>query len=389
MRPFIRFLLLSLLLAGCATSVVPQKKAQLVLKPSSFDALSGWQLDDQAVSLNAFRRSCDAILKQAPAVRFDTLTGLGGTYGDWQPACRYAIALLPQMGREEARAFFEKWFTPWQATADGEENWLFTGYYEASLHGSRTKHGPFQYPLRARPDDLVTVNLGEFRPELKGQRIAGRVVAGALKPYDDNRAITTGKLPPAVDKPLVWVDDPVDAFFLQIQGSGIVELDDGSLMRVGYAAQNGHTYYAVGRELVKRGELPQDQVSMQSIRAWMKAHPDQAQELMFTNPSYVFFREPNSECPLGGVRRPAHPGPLARYRPLRHALRPARLDRYGSAHDRRAAPAPPDGVLQDTGGAITGPVRGDFFWGHGRDAEMLAGQMKSQGRMWLRFCRKR
>ena len=167
---------------------------------------------------------------------------------------------------------------------------LFTGYYEAALRGSRTRHGAYQYPLRLRPADLVMVELGDFRPELKGQRIAGRVTDGKLKPYADRRAIENGALADDAQLQFVWVDDPVDAFFLQVQGSGIVSLDDGTALRVGYDAQNGWPYTAIGRELVKRGELPRDQVSMQTIRAWLRAHPDQAASVMDVNRSYVFSK---------------------------------------------------------------------------------------------------
>ena len=267
-------------------------------------------------------------------------------------------------------------------TADAESTGLFTGYYEAALKGSRTRKGPYQYPLRARPDDLVMVQLGDFREELKGQRIAGRVQSGRLKPYETHAEINAGKLPPAQDKTLVWVDSPVDAFFVQIQGSGVVALDDGTLMRIGYAGQNGHPYYAVGRELVKNGELSKDEVSMQSIRAWMTNNPDKARALMETNKSYVFFEEVKSEGPKGGEGIALTP---MRSLAIDHSLIPYGMPVWLSADH----PVPSQGrlnrlmITQDTGGAIRGPVRGDFFWGYGTQAEKLAGAMKSQGRYWF------
>ncbi len=370
-----------LLLTACATAkspAVPDENAALVLKPASYSDLPGWNADNQGEALSAFLKSCARIAKKPAASPFGPLAE-NGIYSQWQAACRAAGTLTG----DQARTFFETWFSPFQATAagDGEEG-LFTGYYEASLRGSRTRHGPYQTPLRARPDDLVTVDLGEFRPALKGQRIAGRVLDGKLKPYQDNRAIMEGGLPPEQDRALVWVDDPVDAFFLQIQGSGIVDLDDGTAMRVGYDGQNGHTYYAIGRELVKRGELPKEDVTMQSIRAWLGTHPDQAAEIMYANPSYVFFRELTGDGPLGGEGVALTPGrSLAIDRDRIPYGIPVWLDAEpplsGTPRIQRLM------MAQDTGGAIRGPVRGDFFWGHGPQAEHNAGPMKSKGRMWL------
>lgn len=378
--PLIAILAL-ILLSGCQTGQPTGAKdsetAALALKPANYADLTGWPVDDHDAALVALRKSCARILKKPASAPFSS-SGVGGTNADWQPACREA-ASVPQGG---ARAFFERHFQPWQATAEGKADGLFTGYYEASLNGSRTRHGPFQYPLRARPDDLVMVELGDFRDTMKGQRIAGKVVAGKLKPYLTHKEIDQGKLPPAQDKVLVWIDDPVDVFFLQIQGSGIVTLDDGAEMRVGYAAQNGHSYYAIGKELVKRGELQPKDVSMQSIRAWLDAHPEQAADIMYTNPSYVFFEQMKGDGPKGGEGVA-----LTARRSL--AVDRARIP-YGapvfvdlSAPVEQMPPLRQLMVAQDTGGAIRGPVRGDFFWGHGPDAEHLAGLMKSRGSMWL------
>lgn len=367
---------IAVLLNGCATAppATDKEKAALVLNPASFTSMPGWTQGGHGQALAAFTKSCGRILKKPAASSFGVT---GGTYGDWQPACRAALT-TPQ-NDAQAKVFFEQYFTPWQATADGNPDGLFTGYYEASLNGSRTRHGVYQYPLRAKPDDLVVADLGEFKPELKGQKITGRVVGDKFKPYPDNKAISQGGLAAGQDRPLVWVDDKIAAFFLQIQGSGTVRLDDGTAMRLNYAGQNGREYYAVGRELVKRGELAKEDVSMQSIRAWMLAHPDQAEGLMYTNPSYVFFRElPTTgvaESPPGGEGVALTPG---------HSLA---VDHKKIAYGTPAFISLPSinrlMVAQDTGGAIKGPVRGDVFWGRGTDAEHKAGLMKDKGRMWL------
>ncbi|MCB9990160.1 MAG: murein transglycosylase A [Rhodospirillales bacterium] len=378
----LRAALLTTLLFLSACSFFGQEKQDteslpLVLKPAAYSELPGWDADSQDQALAAFARSCARILKREAA---DDFGPVGGTYGDWQAPC----AALPseQAGTDAIRSYFQKWFTPWKAgMGGGEETGLFTGYYEPLLRGSAIKTPPYTYPLYARPDDLVMVDLGAFRDELKGQRIAGRVVDAHLKPYEDRAAIDAGSWPHN-DKALLWVDDPVDAFFLHIQGSGRVQFPDGSAARVGYDGQNGHVYYAIGRELIKRGALEKDKVSLQTIRAWLAQHPEQANEIMHLNRSYVFFKMLEGDGPLGGEGL---------------ALTPERslaIDRsklsYGIplwvAIDSPVPDEPPLRrlmVAQDTGGAIRGAVRGDVFWGHSERAEYLAGHMKAKGQYWL------
>lgn len=371
-------LALVLFLSACAGTTKPMDEdAPLVLSPASFSDLRGWGEDDQGAALEALRKSCIRILKKKNASA--PFGPVGGTIADWQAPCRAAIGPVA-----DARAFFERWFTPYAMRAGDAREGLFTGYYESSLRGARVRTDVYRYPLHKRPDDLVTVDLGEFRPGLKGQRIAGRVVSGALKPYESRAQIVAGKWPHRADSDvLVWLDDPVDAFFVQVQGSGRVDLADGGTMRVGYAGQNGHPYYAVGRDLVRRGIMDKDAVSMDSIRAWVNANPDQAVDFLNKNPSYVFFRDmPGDSGPEGAEGVALTPG------------RSLAVDRtklpYGAPVWVESAPPrlgePPIRrlmVAQDTGGAIRGAVRGDVFWGHGKQAESLAGPMKSPGQAWI------
>ena len=370
-------------LTACAED---PEKAPLYVKASSFRDLPGWRDDNLADAVAAFDRSCARIGKKSedlavnPGLYIDKNTQKPLYYGDLGKACA-ALAVLPNRENETLRSFFEQWFQPYEARAGSQKEGLFTGYYEAALHGSKTKSGPYQYPLLRRPEDLVMVDLGEFRDELKGQRIAGRVKGAYLKPYEDREEIEEGALDD--DKlALAWVDNPVDAFFLHIQGSGRVNMDDGSILRVGYDGQNGHPYYAIGRELVKRGYMDKDEVSMQTIRAFLESHPQEAQDIMNTNHSYVFFRKLTTDGPLGGEGTSLTPG---RSLAVDHTKIPYGLPVWLDLG------APVDGhgpvrrlvVAQDTGGAIRGAVRGDVFWGGGPDAEYLAGHMKSQGRYWL------
>lgn len=354
----------SLFQASPDQGLAEEAYAPPVLTAASFAQLPGWGQDDFSGFAQAFSRSCDRMAKQPAERAFGALKD-AGTYGDWQGACA-VFAASPQNDPRILRAFFETYFTPYAVSADGESEGLFTGYYEASLHGSRVRTPKYNVPLYVRADDLVMVDLGEFREELKGQRIAGRVVGGNLKPYESREEIVAGRWPHN-DKVLVWLDDPVDAFFVQIQGSGVVELAEGGVMRIGYAGQNGHPYYAIGRELIKRGELTKDTVSMESIRAWLEANPYQADELMNANASYVFFKELEGEDggPMGGEG--------VALTPERSVAVDRSLMAYGlPLWVDLEAPAPASArlqrmmVAQDTGGAIRGAVRGDVFWGAGR-----------------------
>jgi len=378
-----RFYILGLLLftAACSTSTITgiETKPELRLEQATFADLPGWNSDNLSTFSSAFTKSCNRIVKAAPNKQFGALAQ-AGSYADWQKPCREFLT-LSSPSNQMLRIFFENHFTPHSIMADNNPVGLFTGYYEASLKGSRTQSDIYNTPLYARPDDLIMVQLGEFREDLKGRRIAGRMVDGKLKPYESREAIVNGQWPHN-HKALVWVDNPVDAFFVQIQGSGIVQLDDGGTMRIGYAGQNGHPYYAIGRELIKRGHLTKENVSLQSIQAWLEANSDQADEVMNTNQSYVFFRELDGEGPIGGEGVALTAG------------RSLAIDRsllsYGAPIWTDIAPPIPSAqrlqklmVTQDTGGAIRGPVRGDVFWGYGATAETLAGPMKSKGRYWI------
>jgi membrane-bound lytic murein transglycosylase A len=376
----------ALLLAGCAaqpTKTEAPAEPVVALQAVEFSDLAGWAGDDPAAALQAFRTSCRAMLKREPGARMGRAAWAGRVL-DWQPACTAAASIGP--GAETARLFFESSFVPFAVTSDGEPSGLFTGYYEPLLNGSLRAGGRYTVPLHARPADLVSVDLGQFAPELEGKRIAGRVAKGRLVPYPTRAEIDGGALA-GRDIELLWVDDPVAKFFLQIQGSGLVDLDDGRRLRVGFADQNGREYRAIGRDLVAMGALSKDEVSLQTIRDWMKAHPDQAPALMAKNPSYVFFREVGDAATTSG--------PLGAQGV---ALTPER----SLAVDRRYMPlgvpvwldttAPmPEGeqplrrlmIAQDTGGAIQGPIRGDVFWGSGARAEFVAGHMKSQGRWYV------
>ncbi len=360
----------------------PKPPDRLVLVRESFDQLAGWAEDSHAEALPALARSCARLAKRGDEESVGP-DGIAGSTADWRQPC----AAAARIGEDDdaARQFFESEFAPFALHNNDAAVGLFTGYYEPQLRGSLVADERYTVPLYRRPPDLVTAKLGAFHPELSGRRITGRVREGRLVPYPSRAEIDGGALANR-DLELVWVDDPVAAFFLHIQGSGHVELSDGTLIRVGYGGQNGHAYVAIGRELVERGALTQESVSLQSIRAWLRAHPAEAAALMAANPSYVFFRRLEGEGPVGAEGTVLSAGrSLAvdrRYLPLGvplwlDAMAPPTT---GSGPDR---PLRRVVIAQDTGGAIRGPVRGDVFWGHGAEAEAVAGHMKHEGRYYI------
>lgn len=364
--------------SGCLS--VPEKSPsndKILLQPDTFESLPGWGDDELSAFAPAFNKSCERVLNGDPSEKMGALAE-AGAFADWQPLCREFMGLQAH----QLKSFFENRTMPYLVTSNGGNTGLFTGYFEASLEGARERTGPFQTPLHNRPDDLVTVSLGDFRAELNGDHIAGRVMDGRLLPYETRVQIVGSDDYPHKDDVLVWVDDPIDAFFVQIQGSGVVDLADGGTMRIGYAGQNGHAYYAIGHELMKRGEIAKEDMSMQAIREWLMANPALADDVLNTNDSYVFFREIDAVGPIGAEGVALTPG--------RSLAIDDSLLSYGvpiwvnmQAPKENSPRIQRLMVAQDTGSAIRGAVRGDVFWGRGDEAEEYAGKMKSSGKYWV------
>ncbi len=366
--------LMGMLLVACTGG--PPPPPRLTLEPKNFGVLHGWTDDDPSEALPAFLESCGQLAKLDDGAAVGP-AALKSTAADWRGPCADA-ARVANNDEAAARGFFEAEFTPYLAGNNGAREGLFTGYYEPELKGARRRGGRYLTPILKRPPDLVMVDLGRFRPAWRGDRIAGRVVNGNLAPYASRAEIVRGALAP-MRLAILWVDDPVDAFFLQVQGSGRVRLQDGSMVRLGYDGQNGQPYVALGKVLVDRGELAPDAVSLQSIRAWIDAHPKDGAALMDENPSYVFFRETTGNGPIGSEGVVLTPG---RSLAVDDSFIPLGAPVFLDASDK-------DGqvrrllVAQDTGGAITGPVRGDLFWGFGPEAEARAGAMRAHGSYYL------
>ena len=328
----------------------------------AFDTLPGWPSAGLERSLRAFLAGCPRA-------------------GALAQVCARA-ATVPPDDAQAARLFFEANFVPYAlVSSTGPDSGLITGYYEPIIDGSRAQSDRHRHPIFGVPEDLIVVDLAATSPDVRNLRLRGRVEGRRLVPYFSRAEIESRGLPPA--PVIAWTGDPVELFFVHIQGSGQVRLDNGERIRIGFADQNGHPYRSLGRYLVDRGELPLEQSSMQGIKAWAAANPAKLQEALNSNPSYIFFRElaATAEGPPGALGVPLSPEyslavdrrfvPLGApvYLATTYPLSEERLERMMAA--------------QDTGGAIRGVVRADFYWGTGAEAGAAAGRMRQQGRMWL------
>lgn len=355
----------------------------LVLAPATFAELPGWGDDAVGEAIPAFLRSCAKLARIPDDERVGRGEAPGGIAADWRAACAAAAAVSPT-DAAAARAFFEAEFVPFLASNNGDPVGRFTGYYEPLLRGSKRRHDAYQVPLYRRPPDLVTVELAQFLDDARGRRLAGRVVDRKLVPYDTRAEIVAGSLA-GKGLELVYVDDAIDAFFVQVQGSGRVRLDGGDEVRIGYAATNGHRYTAIGRVLIAEGHLTRESVSMQAIRAYLVAHPERTDEVLNQNASYVFFDFISGDAPLGSQGVPLTAGrSLAIDRNFIPQSAPLWLDTHAPLPGVDAEqPYRRLVIAQDTGGAILGPVRGDIYFGGDEAAADVAGRMKGRGRYFI------
>lgn len=352
------------LLAGCngGETAKPEPHAIATYTPASWQELPSVSDADLLAGFAAWRNGCEKLKRDLA----------------WASTCE-AAAQVPA-DASQARAFLQQHLEVYGLrSAENSANGLITGYYEPVYPGSLTRTETAHVPVYGVPEDMIVVDLASIYPELKGKRLRGRLEGRVLKPYDTSEVIYRDGAKAPVQ---AWLTDPMDLQFLQIQGSGRVQLEDGRQLRLGYADQNGHPYRPIGRWLIEQGQLKKEDVSMGSIHAWAVANPQRVPELLASNPSYVFFstRPDSNEGPRGSLNVPLTAG-------------------YSVAIDRKVIPlgsllwlstTRPDGSpvvrpvgAQDTGGAITGEVRADLFWGTGPEAGELAGNMKQQGQIWL------
>lgn len=366
-------ILTAAVLASCVRAPAPPQ-APLIervdYQPVTFAVLPGWRSDALAEAWPAFLASCTRLVKQS----------------SWKAICTQANDVAASDGNA-VRAFIERALQPYEIRrhvgARQELEGLLTGYYEPLLFGSRRKSTQYSVPLYRAPKDLLTVDLTSVYPELAGKRVRARLEGNRVVPYYSRAEIDSAVS--LKGQELVWVSDAVDAFFLQVQGSGRVQLDAGETIRVQFADVNGHPYRSIGRYLVEQGELTVETATAPAIRTWIRNNPHRAVEVLNANPSVVFFREEPLRDPNVGP-----PGALGL------ALTPGRSmavdPRYiplgapvflSTTYPDTKAPLERLVLAQDTGGAIKGILRGDLFWGFGALATERAGLMREQARMWL------
>ena len=363
-----------LMLAGCVSSPRPPSRAPAapttVYELGRWSELPGWDSDNVQEAWQPFLESC-----RVSRLRVQ-----------WSAVCAAAQAVTA-ISAADVRHYFEAYFEPYKIVKRTgtvrEETGLVTGYFEPLLRGARKPSTKYVAPLYAPPPDLLVVDLASLYPELQGKRVRGRLDGKRIVPYYTRAELPTD--PALRGNEIVWVDNPFDALMLEVQGSGRVQLPDGGIIRLQYADQNGQPYHSVGRYLVQSGALTLEQATIPGIRAWLEAHPQRLREVLNANPSVVFF----NEAPLGDPKlgpKGAQGIPLTAGRSI--AVDPARVPLGTPVF---LATTLPDSnvplqrlvMAQDTGGAINGAPRADYFCGTGPGPADLAGKMRQQGSLWV------
>ena len=337
-----------------------------LLKRSDWSAIeSSLESDNLLPAWTAWLRSCSS-LKQKDA---------------WKKVCDLTDS-VKEPSNENIQNYFKKYFNVYTATnLDGSDTGMITGYYQPILKGSKVKTAQYKVPLYTTPKDLITVDLSEVYPELKSKRLRGKLAGNKLVPYL-SRAEIDGQGSPLAGNEIVWVEDPVEAFFLEIQGSGIIHFDNGDIMQIGYADQNGYPFKAIGSTLIQKKEITMAEASMEGIKNWARKNINKLREFLNINASYVFFRKLPDDLP----------GPIGALGVSIEAERSVAIDPkfiplgapifLSTTQPNTTDPLERLMVAQDTGGAIRGGVRADFYWGSGYEAGRKAGSMKQQGKIW-------
>lgn len=342
------------------------------IKKSSFSELNGWQNDDLESFDKALKGVCGALLKK-PQQELQSAK-LTFSLKPYQAHCKKIMAIN---GLGELKAYIEHNFEPYAVLANGSESGKFTSYYEAELRASYQRGGKYQYPIYGKPNDLVELNLRDFDPALPNQRLVGRVKDGRLVKYYTRAEIDEGKL----DAPVIlWGDNPVDIYIMQIQGAAVAKLPDGSEVRVGYADNNGHKFKGIGSILLEKGLIKPGQTSMPEVRNWLNGNGESAKKNMLLNDRFIFHKIVDADGPVGAMGLPLTAGrSLAvdkAYIPLGAMMWLETMAPDGAKIQKLV-------MAQDIGSAIKGAVRGDYFWGHGEEALAQAGRMNAKGRYFI------
>ena len=351
--------------------ITDEEKKEFHLQKSSFEDLKEWQKDDIENLKKSFLDTCKKLEKEKNEHLGSSLTKIPTK--EYLKLCKEASSL-----KTSFKKWIEKNFNPYLVTFNDSEKGKFTSYYEAAINASHTKKGAYKYPIYGKPNDLIEFNIKDFDKEASSKRFVGRINKNKLVPYYTRKEIEQGK----IDAPVIlWSDCPVDIYVMQIQGSAVAHLDDGTTTRVGYAENNGHTFKGIGSILLEKGLLQPGQASMGKIKKWLKENNELAHNNMIENDRFIFHTLLNTEGPIGALGVPLHAGrSLAvdtRYIPLGSLLWLETTGPNNEAIEKLV-------IAQDIGGAIKGAVRGDYFWGSGKDDILdLAGRMNSEGRYFI------
>lgn len=366
-----------LLLTGCfseETAKPASEKADVVLKKVSFNDLAGWNKDNFAEVISVFAKNCQAVMKNKDACIYNSAIQLKTK--DYQRVCskfeRASISTGTQM-----KKFIENEFVPYAVSDNGKQNGKFTSYYEATIHASFEKNGKYRFPIYGRPDDLIEINLKDFDDKLPNTRLVGRIAGKKFIPYYNRQEIEENGVSAPV---LMWGDDLVDIHFMQIQGSAIAVMDDGSELRIGFADSNGRKFKGIGSILLEKGLIKPGEASMTKIREWLRKNPQKAAKEMAENERFIFQRIVDSDGPVGAYGLSLTAGRSMAvdnsYIPLGAMMW---LDTVNPDNGKIEKIV----FAQDIGSAIKGVVRGDYFWGHGEEALAEAGRMNSVGKYYL------
>ena len=342
----------------------------------SFSDLRGWEDDQHDDALSSFKISCVKIL-QKPLETVIKPEFTGGVAKDWREVCTKA----QNISAAGAKGFFEQYFTALRFNPETEREEMegtFTGYYAPEYEGSPIKTELYNVPLYKTPSDLQVLNLGDFDASLQGKYIIGQVKDKKFTPYNERKIIDEGALKNQ-GLELVWLKSKVDSFFLEIQGSGVIYFKDGTRFQVSYAGKNGRPYRAVGRFLIESGDIKLEDMSMQAIRAWLEKNPENMDDLLWKNPSFVFFKTKEEEGIVGamGVNLTAGRSLAVDNHYIPYGA-PLWLETTSPISNLSRLV-----IAQDTGGAIRGKIRGDIFWGTGDKAALIAGPMNDKGIYYL------
>ena len=354
------FIFCTLILSACTT------RSPGIGDPIEWSSLQSWASDNHSDVWDGFLKSCQKLKSE-----------------QWLGVCIIAKS-HGNLSDAEAREFFESNFDVRPVYAEGgETEGLITGYYEPLLKGSWERSEEFRYPLYGVPKDLLIIDLGRIYPQLKDLRLRGKLDGNKVVPYydrarlDDDQDLLQGT-------EILWVDSLVDQFFLHVQGSGRIQLTDGSTVAVGYAGQNGHPYQSIGRVLIQMGELDREEVTLFTIKDWLRSNPTRINEVLAKNPSYIFFelRDAQADGPVGSLNVTLTPErSIAVDRNVIPLGAPVWLQT--TLPNAQQSPLNRLMLAQDTGGAIKGQIRADVFWGRGDEAERMAGLMKQQGELFV------